>query len=54
MEKMYTVKEVANLIGMAEITVRQWIQNDKIKSVKIGSMRRIPETEVKRIMEGGK
>jgi len=52
MDKMYTVKEVANLLGMAEVTIRQWIQYEKIKSIKIGSLRRIPSTEVERIMKG--
>ncbi len=52
MEKLYSVKEVANLLSMAEVTVRQWIQHGKLKSVKIGNSRRISETEVKRIMKG--
>ena len=51
MEKQYTVKEVAEILSMAEITIRQWIQHGKIKSNKIGNSRRIPESELKRILE---
>jgi excisionase family DNA binding protein len=51
-EKMITVKEFAQKLSMAEITVRQWIAENKIKSVKIGNMRRIPERELMRIKAG--
>jgi len=54
MEKLYTIKEVSNLLSMAEITLRQWVQHERIKSVKIGSARRIPESEVMRLMKGEK
>lgn len=49
---MLPVKEVAKRLGLAEITVRQWIQHGKIKSVKIGRVRRIPESEVDRLQKG--
>ena len=49
---LITVKEFAEQLSMAEVTVRQWIADKKIKSIKIGSMRRIPESELIRIREG--
>ena len=52
MDKMYSVKEVATLLSLAEITIRQWIQRGKIESIKIGSARRISENEVKRLLKG--
>jgi len=52
MENYMSVKEFANKLGMAEITIRQWIANDKIKSIKVGSSRRIPESEYIRLTEG--
>lgn len=52
MEKLYTVKQVAELLGFAEITIRQWIQHEKVESVKIGRGRRIPESEVIRLKKG--
>lgn len=54
LEKMLKVKEVSQILGLAEITIRQWIQNGKIKSKKIGRARRIPESEVLKILEGEK
>lgn len=51
-EKMLTVKQVSAELDVAEITIRQWIQKDKIKSVKIIGGRRIPQSEVERLKKG--
>ena len=51
-EKFYSVKQVSESLGIAQITIRQWIQHDKIKSVKIGNSRRVPESEVNRLHKG--
>lgn len=53
-ERMLTVKEVASTLSLSEITIRQWIQQGKIKSVKLasGRARRIPQSEVERIKRG--
>ena len=50
MENHLTVKETCRILGLAEITIRQWITNGKIKSIKIGNSRRIPESEVMRLL----
>ena len=50
--KLLKVKEAAEVLGFAEITIRQWIQHNKIKSVKVGGSRRIPESEVIRLQKG--
>jgi excisionase family DNA binding protein len=52
-ERLITVKEFADRLGLAEITVRKWIGQKKIQSIKMGSMRRIPESEVDRLKNGG-
>jgi len=52
--KFYTVKQVANQLNLAEITIRQWIMVGKIESIKIGRARRIPESEVMKLMKGDK
>lgn len=52
MEKLYSVKQIADLLGISEITIRQWIQHNKIKSVKIGNSRRVTESEVNRLHKG--
>jgi len=50
--KYVTVKEFARITSFAEITIRQWIQHGKLESIKIGGSRRIPESELERILEG--
>lgn len=56
MEKLYTVKEVAHILGYKEQTVRNKIYNTKeIKAVKLpargtGGGTRVKESELRRIM----
>ena len=52
MEEYYTVKEVSQLLKLAEITIRQRIHAEKIKSIKIGNSRRIPKSEIERLIKG--
>jgi len=49
-----TVKDFAKITALAEITIRQWIQHEKIKSIKIGGSRRIPKSELDRILREAK
>jgi len=51
METLYTVKEVAKMLGVAQVTVRKWIEQDKIKSVKVIGSRRISQSEIDRIIK---
>lgn len=50
-KKYYTVKEVANMLSLAEITIRKWMQDGKINYVKIGEASRIPIEEIKKIIK---
>lgn len=57
MEKMYTVKETANYLGLSERTVREkYIPNGKIKAVKYEDSDKapwmIPESEIERLQRG--
>ena len=52
MDKLMKVKEAADMLGVASITLRQWIQHDKIDSVKVNGTRRIKESVVKEMMNG--
>jgi excisionase family DNA binding protein len=52
-EKKYTVREAAELLGLKENTMRNWIQFKKIGVIRLGRMIRIPESEIKRILEDG-
>lgn len=50
--KLFKVREVAEILNLAEITIRQWIQHGKIESIKVGGSRRIPQSEVERLQKG--
>lgn len=51
MEEYLTVKEFAQKTSLAEITIRLWIRNKSIKSIKIGKARRIPISEYYRLTQ---
>ena len=53
LQEMYRVGEVAEIVGVAEITVWTWVRSGKIKSVKIGGARRIQKEEVERFIKEG-
>lgn len=52
--KLYTVKEVANILGYAEETVRKKIYSGVIKSTKITGTNavRISQEEIDRLTKG--
>lgn len=52
LEKMYSVKEITQLLSVHDRTVRMWVADGKVKSVKINGVLRIPESEVKRLIDG--
>jgi len=51
MEKLYRIKEVAELLGVHPKTVQKWAREGKIKVVyTVGGRRRIPESELKKLL----
>jgi len=51
MEKLYTIKEAKRLLGVTTRTIQRWDKEGKIRVVRtIGGRRRIPESEIKRIL----
>lgn len=44
-EKLHTVKSIAQLADVAELTVRNWVSDGKIKAKKIGGVIRIQESQ---------
>lgn len=52
LEEYYTPKEVAQKLKMDLSTVYRWIREGELKAVKIGSLWRISETELKRFLDG--
>lgn len=44
-----TVAQFANVVGVCPNTVYNWIRDGRVRSAKIGHLRRIPVTEFKRL-----
>jgi len=52
-ENLLSPKEFADRLSISRWTVYAWISEGRIKSVKIGRLQRIPESEVDRIVQEG-
>ena len=50
-DTMYTVTEVAKLFSVSRQTVLKWINNGKIKAVKVVKVYRIPKEEIDRLID---
>jgi len=46
MEKMYTIKEVAEYLSVTPSAVTKWIARDKLKAIKIAGIVRIKESDL--------
>lgn len=44
-----TVAQFANAVGVCPNTVYNWVRDGRVRSAKIGHLRRIPATEFKRL-----
>ena len=50
-EKLYTSKQVAEMLQVHHRTVLEWLRNGKLNGIKMGRLWRIPESELNRIFE---
>ena len=50
--QLYTTEEVANLLKVSMITIKRYISNNTIASIKFNGIRRIKGAEIIRILEG--
>lgn len=51
MERHYTLKEASKILGVTVKTIQNWDKQGKIRVVRtVGGRRRIPESEIKRIL----
>jgi len=50
MEKLYTLKEAKKLLGVTIKTIQRWDKEGRIRVVRTIGGRRIPESEIKRIL----
>ena len=52
MEKYLRYRDVAELLSASERSVRRWVVEKDIKTVRIGRCIRIPESEMKKFIDG--
>jgi len=52
-EKYYSPEEIAERFNLKPGTVRSWINQGKLKAVKLGNLWRIPEEELQRFIKAG-
>lgn len=52
-EKMLTVKQAADMLGLTESAVRRWVLMRRISSYRVGRSVRIAESEIARILRQG-
>ena len=53
MEKLYTIKQVAKILGVHHLTIRRWIDEDKIKVIRLTERTmRITQTELDKFVDG--
>lgn len=51
MERHYTMKEAAKILGVSVRTIQRWDKAGKIRCIRtVGGRRRVPESEIKRIL----
>jgi len=50
MERLYTLKEAKMLLGVTTKTIQRWDKEGKVRVVRTIGGRRIPESEIKRIL----
>lgn len=51
--RFFTYAEVACSFGRSPRTVRWWVKSGRLKAIKIGAARFIPEAEIERLLAGG-
>ncbi len=52
-KSFYTVVELAEAIGMSQVTIRNWLAERRLSYVKFGKNVRIPTSELDRLIAEG-
>ena len=52
--QLYTTEEVANILKISAITIKRYIANDKILSIKFNEIRRIKGGDLQKILNSKK
>ena len=51
--KLYSIKELEEVLPVKEITIRRWIASGKLRTVRIGNKHFIKESTISDILENG-
>ncbi len=51
--RVLTIDQAAERLAVAPVTIRAWCARRQIASVKLGRARRIPESEIRRLLVEG-
>jgi excisionase family DNA binding protein len=52
-KRLLTVKEAAEDLGLSVHTIRSWVAQRTLASVRLGRAVRVPETEIQRLIDEG-
>jgi len=53
MDTLVSIKRTAERLDVSHWTIRSWIAGGRLRSVKLGSRRMIPESEISRVISEG-
>jgi excisionase family DNA binding protein len=53
MDSLVSIRRTAQRLDVSHWTIRSWVSKGKLKSVKLGARRMIPESELVRVMSEG-
>lgn len=54
MNKIYTIKEIAEILQVTERTVYTWARSGKLKAIKIGKSWRVTQEALDEFLQGEK
>ena len=53
MEKLLTPKDAAEILSLSPVTIKKWLWQGKLKGIKVGSVWRIKESDLKAFLRTG-
>jgi len=51
MEKLLTPKDAAEILSLSPVTIKKWLWQGKLKGIKVGSVWRIRESDLKAFLK---
>ncbi len=53
MEKLYTIKELAEYFNVSKDTIWRWIRNNELNTINIGGRKRVKESDLQAFIDRG-